>query len=254
MSGDFRDRVALVTGAAAGIGCGVATAFARAGAKVALVDINEAGGRALEGALQSEGGLARFFPADVTDEAAVARAFRAAEDEFGRLDVLVNNAGASPRKRFEDLSYGEWRAILDLNLSSVFLCARAALPLLRRNEGASILNLGSLHATKTVPGLSAYAAAKGGVEALTRSLALELAPDIRVNAIAPGLIETAGWRGAVGDVEVARQERLPYHPLGRLGIPDDVSTCALFLCSGAASYLTGITLPVAGGLGLQLYP
>jgi NAD(P)-dependent dehydrogenase (short-subunit alcohol dehydrogenase family) len=257
MAGDNVGRVVLVTGAAAGLGAAIACAFARSGAETLLADIDERRGSRLAGALRAEGHAAHFLVADVADEASVTAAFAEVTERHGRLDVLVNNAGVSPRRPFSELDLEAWRAVLDVNLTSVFLCVRAALPLLRRTGGSSVLNLASLHAEHTVVGLSAYAAAKGGVVSLTRALALELAPDIRVNAIAPGLIETEGWRDAVGGdaaaVESARRARLPYHPLGRLGTPEDVAACALFLSGEPAGFLTGATIPVAGGLGLQLY-
>lgn len=247
-------RVAVVTGAAAGIGRAIAGAFAADGDHVVLVDIDADTGDQARRSLAADGLSVAFAACDVTNEGAVRTLFDSLEEQHGGLDVLVNNAGGGPRSPFRSMSLGAWRGSIELNLTSVFLCTQGALPLLERRPGASVINLASLHAFKTVPGMAAYAAAKGGVVGLTQSLALELAPTVRVNAIAPGLIETEGWRASVGDVAAARAARLPHHPLARLGVPDDVAACARFLRSDAASFLTGVTVPVAGGLGLQLYP
>lgn len=250
---DLGGMVALVTGAAHGIGAGIATALAEAGAAVFLVDIDLERGRAYASSLRDAGHAATFLHADVTDAAAVEEAIAVPRAEVGRLDVLVNNAGGAPRTPFDAMDEDTWRRIVDLNLSSVFHCTRASLPLLRAADAPSVINIASLHAHTTLPGMSAYAAAKGGVVSLTQALAVELAPKVRVNAIAPGLIETEGWMGSTADVEAARAHRLPYIPQRRLGTPSDVGRCVLYLASPASSYMTGATLPVAGGLGLRLY-
>lgn len=254
MSRSLTDRAALVTGAAAGIGKDIALTLAREGASIILVDINVSGGTEAVEEIRAAGGQALFIATDVTDKKSVTAALHEVGERFGKLDMLINNAGASPRKRLADMQLEEWRQIIALNLTSVYLCTHHALPLLGQAASASIINIASMHAFQTVPGLSAYAAAKGGVVSLTRSLAMELSPHIRVNAIAPGMIETEGWFHSITDLSEARRDRLRYHPLGRLGLPSDISACVLFLISDEASFLTGITLPVTGGLGLQLYP
>lgn len=247
-------RVAVVTGAGAGIGRSIARAFAVDGDHVVLVDRDVAAGEEVLRSLTAAGASVAFAACDVKNADQVQGLFRDLEAAHGAIDVLINNAGGGPRAAFHDMSPELWHEVVDLNLTSVYLCTHEALPLLERRRGANVINVASMHAFKTVPGLAAYAAAKAGVIGITQSLALELAPRVRVNAIAPGLIETEGWRGSVVDVEAARSARLAYHPLGRLGTPEDVAACARFLASDAASYLTGVTIPVAGGLGLQLYP
>ena len=249
----FEDKVAIITGAAQGIGKGVAERLSAEGAAVVVADIDVERGRQTAEALTNTGGRALFIHTDVTDEAAVGHLIEETADQFGRIDILVNNAGASPRRPLAELSLVDWRGLIDLNLTSMFLCARSTLPYLRKSAGASIVNIASLHAFLTVPGLSAYAAAKGGVVALTRSMAIEFAPDVRVNAIAPGVIETEAWFNAVEDVEAARQHRLKFHPVGRLGRPEDIAAAVAFLASEDAAFITGVTLPVDGGLTTQLY-
>jgi NAD(P)-dependent dehydrogenase (short-subunit alcohol dehydrogenase family) len=247
------DRAALVTGASSGIGRHIALRFARDGLAVALVDIDVAAGEAVAAGVRDAGGRALFVEADVRDEAAVERAVQTTVAAFGRLDALINVVGGTSRRPLLDTPPADWRALLDLNLTSVYLMSRAAHPHLAGTGRGAIVNLASLHAYATVPGLSAYAAAKGGVVALTRSLALEFAPSVRVNAIAPGLIETPAWRASVPDVEAARRQRLPFHPLGRLGQPDEVAGVAAFLIGDDASFVTGVTVAVDGGLSAQLY-
>jgi NAD(P)-dependent dehydrogenase (short-subunit alcohol dehydrogenase family) len=247
------DRAALVTGASSGIGRHIALRFARDGLAVALADIDATAGQEVAASIRDAGGRTLFVETDVRDEAAVERAVQTTLAAFGRLDALINVVGGTPRRALLDTPPADWRAVLDLNLTSVYLMSRAAYPHLAASGRGAIVNLASLHAYATVPGLSAYAAAKGGVVALTRGLALEFAPSVRVNAIAPGLIETPAWRASVADVKAARRQRLPFHPLGRLGQPDEVAGVAAFLIGDDASFVTGVTLAVDGGLSAQLY-
>jgi NAD(P)-dependent dehydrogenase (short-subunit alcohol dehydrogenase family) len=252
----FAGRVALVTGAGAGIGLAIAQRLARAGASVTIAEINaETGQKAAESIAKACGQEARVFfqPTDVRQPEEAAAAVAATMRQFGRLDILVNNAGGSPRKPFLDISDADWHNVLELNLNSIFHLAQYAQPHLAASRHGTIINIASMHAMMTVKGLSAYAAAKGGVIALTRSLALEFAPDIRVNAVVPGLIETEGWLAAVNSSEAVKQERATFHPLGRIGKPEDIASAVAFLASEDAVFITGITLPVDGGLTAQLY-
>ncbi|HSK07823.1 MAG TPA: SDR family oxidoreductase, partial [Acidimicrobiia bacterium] len=189
MTGRFQDRVVVVTGAAAGIGAAAAAAFGAAGASVVLVDLDDAGGAAAAAGI--EGSM--FLRCDLTAEDEVAATVAAIDSDRGRIDVLVNNAGGFPRARgLEDTTTDEWRRTLDVNLTSVFLMTRAALPLLRRSDAGRIVNLGSL-AGQTAGWQTAppYVAAKAGVHGLTRAMAAELAPErITVNALAPSAVLT----------------------------------------------------------------
>ncbi len=246
-------RAALVTGASSGIGRQVAFRLSQEGFAVALIDVDVMAGLEAAATARAAGGNALFVEADVRDEVAVEQAVQQVIDTFGRLDVVVNNAGATPRTALKDMSLGDWKGVLDLNLTSMFLVSRAAAPHLQASDAGAIVNVASLHAYATVPGLAAYAASKGGVVAFTRSLALELAPTVRVNAVAPGLIETETWRRSVPDVDEARRHRVAFHPLGRLGTEDDVAGAVAFLVGPDAAFVTGVTLSVDGGLSAQLY-
>jgi NAD(P)-dependent dehydrogenase (short-subunit alcohol dehydrogenase family) len=250
--GRFAGKVIVVTGAGTGIGLGIARRLAAEGGAVVIAELNADSGAAAATQINAEAGQACFVQTDVTDEASVKAMTAAAVDWHGRLDVLVNNAGASPRKRLSDMTTRDWHAILDLNLTGQYLCAQHAIPYLRAQSGANIVNIASLHAYATVPGLAAYAAAKGGVVALTGSMAIEYAP-VRVNGVAPGVIETEAWFAAVGDVEAARRQRLGFHPVGRLGTPQDIAAAVSFLACDEAAFISGQTLRVDGGLSTMLY-
>ncbi len=245
-------KAAIVTGAGAGIGLAIARRLTQEGARVLLAEIDPARGQTAAAALQQEGADAVFLATDVTRPDDVRAAVEATAARFGSLDIVVNNAGNALRKPAVEHTDADWQRMIDLNLTSQFLSARAAYPFLKASGGA-IVNVASMHAFFTVRGVSAYAAAKGGVVALTHSLALEFAPNIRVNAVVPGLIETDNWLDAIAHSESIREARRAIHPLGRIGRPEDVASAAAFLASADAAFLTGVALPVDGGLTLQLY-
>jgi 3-oxoacyl-[acyl-carrier protein] reductase len=241
---DLSGQTALVTGASRGIGAAIARILHAAGATVwinhpGLAD-TEAGALALTAELNAtRPGSARAIAADVSDPEAVAEMMR----EIGALDCVVNNAGILRDRTVANLSIDEWRQVIDVNLTGVFLVSKHALEILR--DGGSIVNLGSISGTLGFFGQANYAAAKGGVASLTRVLSREAARrGIRVNAIAPGVIDTAmaGSIPASGLAEMLRNV-----PLGRLGTPDEVARVALFLASPLAAYVTGQTIGVNGG-------
>ena len=249
-------KTALVTGGANGIGKGVALRFAEAGADVAIVDVDEAGAVAAVKEIQSLGRNARFFAADLTRAEAAKNAVKQTVNAFGRLDVVVNNAGIFPMKSALELDEATWDRTLDLNLKGAFFVAQAAAQAMR--GGGTIVNVASIDAFHPTGNLAHYDASKGGLVMLTRSLALEWATnDIRVNGVAPGGIKTPGASASMkqmtggGDVEAALAGFAQTVPLRRMGVPDDIALTALFLASDASSYVTGQTLIVDGGVLLK---
>jgi NAD(P)-dependent dehydrogenase (short-subunit alcohol dehydrogenase family) len=244
-------RTAIVTGAGRGIGRAIAICLAREGADVAVVDRFEEGLAATVEAIEAHGVRALGVRADISDEGDIDRLFGDAVGRFGRLDILVNNAGISLVKPFPETTVDEWDRTFNTNLRAMFLTCRRALPELIARGGGSIVNIASVAAFHhTVPHVH-YSASKAGVVALTRELALELAPDgIRVNAIAPGPIDSAGRMQELS--AEARAEAGKRFPLGRIGRPEDIAEAVAFLASDRAGYITGVTLPVTGGAELRL--
>jgi NAD(P)-dependent dehydrogenase (short-subunit alcohol dehydrogenase family) len=247
-------KVALITGAGNGIGRASARLFAAEGAKVAVLDRLEAEGRRTVAEIEQAGGAALFVPADVTNEAQVRRAVEATVERFGALHILYANAGVSPAERgpIEELTRADWDRILNVNLNGVFVCMQQAVPAIRRAAGGAIVATASA-AALVARGTLSYSAAKGGVIALMRTLAIQLAPaGIRVNAVAPGFINNFMPRAGRLPTEEERRQRLAdmaaQTPLGRPGTPEDIAHAALYLASDDASFVTGQVLVVDGGL------
>jgi len=250
MMARLRDKVALITGAASGIGRASALRFAQEGARIAAVDVQDAAGEAVAAAIREAGGEACFVHADVSRSADAQAMVEATLERFARLDILFNNAGVGNHIPFDDLTEAEWDRIVDINLRGVFLGCRYGVPALRRAGGGAILNTASQSGLQGHPNNQAYCAAKAGVINFTRSLAKDLGRHhIRVNAICPGGTDTPILRGYVPAGEspdyVARTVA-PHTPFGRLARPEEIAAAALFLVSDDASFVSGVALPVDG--------
>lgn len=243
----FKDKVVVVTGAAGGFGSATARAFAAAGAHVVIADLNEEGAAGVAGELPS----ATPVRTDVTDAASVERLVDTTVGTYGGIDVLVNNAGApNLAGPLEELDVETLRWLTAVNYESAVLASKFAIPHLRRRSGASIVNVASVSAKRPRPGHAVYCSIKAGVEAFTRSLAVETAPDIRVNAVSPVIAETGFVKNALGADKLDDDQRnamVSGIPMGRTAQPDDVATNILYLASGQAGFLTGVCLDVDGG-------
>ena len=248
---DLSGKVAVVTGGNGGIGLGIASAFSRAGARVVIAARNEAKTEGAVRALESGGPGALGLSVDVSDHESVASMVASALNGYGRVDVLVNNAGINVRKSPQDYSPQEWDTIVDTNLKGTFLCAREVYPHMAASGGGKIINIGSMFSLFGSRVVAAYSASKGGVVQLTKSLAVAWAVDnIQVNAILPGWINT----DLTAPIETEDPERhrsiSSRIPRGRWGEPEDLGGAAVFLASRASDYVTGVSLPVDGGYSI----
>jgi len=248
---DLSGRVAVVTGGNGGIGLGMARGLAAAGARIVVAGRNVQKSQEAVDRLQQEGAQALALPVNVTDEASVGELFEQCAALCGRIDILVNNAGTNIRRPPQDCSASDWHTVVDANLTSTFLCSRAAYPHLKRG-GGKILNVGSMMSVFGAPYAPAYAASKGGVVQLTKSMATAWAADnIQVNAILPGWIDTELTQAARRQVDGLNERVLARTPAGRWGKPDDLAGVAVFLCSAASDFITGATVAVDGGFSAQ---
>lgn len=251
--GRLEGKVAIVTGAASGIGRASAERFAAEGARVVIADLDESGARESAEAITGDGGEATHVRVDVTRADDTDAMVSAAVERYGSLDVLFNNAGlATASVPVEETAESVWDAAMAVNVKGVFLCSRAAAPALRRG-GGSIIVTSSIMGVRARPGYTAYAAAKAAAIQLARTLALEMASDgVRVNCLAPVATDTPMLGTFIGDrdVDEGRSAFVSSIPLGRLALPADVAEAALFLASDESAFITGTVLPVDGGRGI----
>lgn len=245
---ELSGRIALVTGGNGGIGLGMAQGLGLAGATVLVVGRNAPKSQEALASLRAAGVTCEAHAADVTDEAAVQRLFSDVETRHGKLDILVNNAGGTVRKPPQHLSLQEWNSVMEVNLTSAFLCSRAAHPLMKKAGGGKIINVGSMLSIFGAPYAGAYGASKGGIVQFTRSLATAWAQDgVQCNAVLPGWIDTELTRGAREQVPGLYERVLARTPAGRWGRPQDLAGIAVFLASRASDFVTGTAIPVDGG-------
>ena len=255
----LKGRVSLISGGAQGIGFAIACLFQQEGSCVFLLDCDARNGKdaAAELTARNPSLPVRYICADLKDPNEIQNAVNALRKHHDRLDVLVNNAGIEMEKPFAKLTVADWDLILNVNLRGAFLLAQSTVPLFPESGGA-IVNISSIHATHAFPDSIPYACSKAAMRALTRNLALELAPrHIRVNCICPGYIDTRLWEEYLrnsADPKSLAEQTAALHPLGRRGMPADVSEAALFLASEASSFITGTDLVVDGGLTVRAHP
>lgn len=255
-SGRLQGKVAIITGGGAGIGRACCELFAEEGARIVVAEINAETGGAVVHHITQAGGQAIFTHCDVASEADVAAATDMALKTYGTVDILVNNAGIEMFKSALETSLADWDRCVNVDLRGVWLCSKYVLPTMLAQGKGAIVNISSVHAIQTMNNIAAYAASKGGVLAMTRNMALDYAPAVRINTILPGYIATTLWDryvAAAADPNKLIEETTSLQPMKRLGQSRDVAQSALFLASDEASWITGTSLVVDGGITARLH-
>lgn len=245
---DLQDKAVVITGASQGIGAACANRLSQDGAKVALWDVDDARGNTLARALAAQGRQAVYVRCDVSSKTQVDEAVSKTLAAFGRIDGLVNNAGIFKAADFLDITEADWDAVINVNLKGAFLVGQANAREMAKLGGGSIVNMSSVNGVMAIPSIASYNVSKGGIDQLTRVMALALVDHgIRVNAVAPGTIATELAKNAVLTSEQAKARIMSRTPMRRLGEPDEVAEVVAFLLSGASSYLTGEVIYADGG-------
>ncbi|MHA1201439.1 MAG: SDR family NAD(P)-dependent oxidoreductase [Candidatus Heimdallarchaeaceae archaeon] len=247
----LKEKVAIVTGAASGMGLATAKLLAEMGAIVTLIDINEKEGSSAAKQIKEAGGEAKFFLCNVTSDAECNKTVESIYKEFGRVDILFNNAGVIRRKNIVELEEEDWDLVVDVNMKSIYLLSRYVIPIMIKGKGGSIINNGSGWGIKGGSNAVAYCAAKGGVVNMTRAMAIDHGKHgIRVNCVCPGDVDTPLLRGEAKQLGVDEDEFMKEaanRPLNRVGNPQDVANAVLFLASDLSSWVTGTVIIVDGG-------
>jgi NAD(P)-dependent dehydrogenase (short-subunit alcohol dehydrogenase family) len=249
----FDDQTVVVTGAGFGIGRGIAEYFAQKGAKVAVFDLDENTARETERIINNSGGKAKSFKTDVADYDNVVQSVSKVKGEFGLVDVLVNNAGIRYVRKVLEIPNEEWNRTIAVNLTGMFYMVKAVAPMMQEKGKGKIVNVASVSGLVGQNGRAAYGASKGGIIQLTRSLAVELAPEINVNAVAPGFVPGTGMMKEIDKDNRSSSWMVANTPVKRPGTPEDIAAAVAFLSSDEASFIAGVTLPVDGGFSASKY-
>ena len=250
---ELTGKVAAITGAGSGIGQAIAIQFARQGARIAVLEIGEAAAQSTVNQIKQAGGDATAFLCDVSNHASVAAAFAALDSAYGRLNILVNNAGIAHIGTVETTTEADFERVFQVNVKGMFLCAQAAVPLLLRQPGSAILNMASIASHIGIPDRFAYSMSKGAVYTMTMSIAADYMKRIRCNCISPARVHTPFVDAYLAENYPGREPEMfqklsEYQPMGRMGNPTEVAQLAVYLCSDEACFITGHAYPIDGGV------